>query len=168
MGNDGVGSTAVSRSTREIFDSTGKDISRGPINGEGIIAIYEIKPEIWAMGRQRFDFDRVFARKREGLGQKTSKDYLTVAVVPPTDQRVGKWDAAFLLMDLRNGTNGAAVPHVYVSEVPGHNSILWGQDDLNVHPTALYTNVTGKSFEFVDYGATNRARFYTASRVNGE
>lgn len=156
MGMEGFDEHGVVRATKSIFDADGNHISRGPVAGEGIGAIYDITPS--SLGRMTLDFANVAAFKREGLQQKTSKESLSVAVVPALEARTNQWRGSFLLYpEFKRDAQGVLAPEVYVSGSGKTNDIvvLYVHDNFNfTNGIPFYTNIGG-AFAYRDSSWTN-------------
>ncbi|GEM_PF-6167007 len=156
MSNEGLDPRFVIRGTKSIVDADGHDISRGPVTGEGIGAIYDFTPS--SLGRMTLDFANVAAFKREGLQQKTSKESLSVAVVPAPEARTNQWRGSFLLYpEFKRGTQGVLAPEVYVSGSGKTNDtvVLYVHDNLDfANGVPVYTNIGGV-FAYRDSSWTN-------------
>ena len=163
MSNEGFDDRGVIRVTKSLFDENGNDISRGPITGEGIGAIYDVTP--LALGRIVFDFTSFAAFKREGLQHKTSKNALTAVVVPAPEARTNEWRGSFLLYpEFKKDAQGGLAPEVYVSGSGKTNDtvVLYTHDKFNGEGVPVYTNIGG-AFNYRDLSWTNSpARGYSA------
>ncbi|MEK6928586.1 MAG: hypothetical protein AABW65_01355, partial [Nanoarchaeota archaeon] len=117
-------------------------------------------------GRGVLGFSIFGASKREGLGHKTRKESLSVVIVLPANERVGKWRGSFLLYpELKKDESGVVAPEVYVSGSGKTNDavVLYIHDDLDfMKGLPVYTNIGG-AFAYRDYSWTNSpVRGYSA------